>query len=791
MKRTMLASTVFLLGAVATLAQPCASSSTALCLSANRFELTVAWKDFQGNTGTGQAVSLTPDTGYFWFFSASNVELIVKVLDARALNGKFWVFFGALSNVQYDLTVRDSATGGTKTYHNPSGQFASVGDTSAFDGGSGATASRETVTIAGSLAPPESLAAIQRFVGASVAVSATAEAQADFTPCLAPVTNLFLSNCRFKVEASWQDFQGGTGDGQAVQLTGDTGYFWFFSPTNVELVVKVLDARGVNGDFWVFYGALSNVQYRITVTDTLSGDVKVYSNQPGNFASVGDTSAFQPGPSVSIVRNDALAVSGRFDSTGGTLTATGADGTQFILTLPPNALVFPLRITMTPVSGVTGAVLGGPLQAAVQMEPDGLLLMEQADLRIVPPAAPNLKTLAYFRYRGPGESFTPYPGVPKATGIEMPVSYLAGYGAAMRAASGSASSPERGRRLESSGALAPYIARAADLWQRNNNGEFSDINEYLSELYQVWSDAWKNAVEPALQGLGDQCDLATLRSVFEMAMEFHEFDPETDPSYGAYNAEIFAKIKEQALHCIDIAYQRCKSDNDPSQVGFMEQCMALLQRLGLVSDAENQEVWDKIEKCLRFEIDFEAAFSANLGGVDERLKVRAIVPVRLEAIDNKFILSGGNTISHEFINAVGDPCSGSAATQPGWFIVTRMDIGIFLAPAAEVTAADRAANRSEISVDMIYAPGDPLEQWTWTCPLIGSQTGPWQPVFRSLYGEFHADEAVPGTDGDFIVIHWEPVRSGSIFAKLQYVRTLGGGLTDSEETYVFLKHTPQ
>ena len=43
---------------------------------------------------------------------------------------------------------------------------------------------------------------------------------------------------------------------------------WFFSPDNVELIIKVLDGRSITGHFWVFYGALSNVQYTITVKDT-------------------------------------------------------------------------------------------------------------------------------------------------------------------------------------------------------------------------------------------------------------------------------------------------------------------------------------------------------------------------------------------------------------------------------------------------------------------------------------------------------------------------------------------
>jgi hypothetical protein len=56
------------------------------------------------------------------------------VLDGRAINGGFWVFYGALSNVEYTLTVTDTETGRVKTYFNPSRNFGSLGDTSAFPG---------------------------------------------------------------------------------------------------------------------------------------------------------------------------------------------------------------------------------------------------------------------------------------------------------------------------------------------------------------------------------------------------------------------------------------------------------------------------------------------------------------------------------------------------------------------------------------------------------------------------------------------------------------------------------
>ena len=109
----------------------CVQNATTLCLAGNRFAVSVNWKTGAG-TGSGTAVPLTSDTGYFWFFGSANVELMVKVLDGRPINGKFWVFYGALSNVEYTITVRDTQTGVTRTYMNASGNFGSVGDTNAF-----------------------------------------------------------------------------------------------------------------------------------------------------------------------------------------------------------------------------------------------------------------------------------------------------------------------------------------------------------------------------------------------------------------------------------------------------------------------------------------------------------------------------------------------------------------------------------------------------------------------------------------------------------------------------------
>ena len=72
----------------------------------------------QANTGDGGAVPLTADAGYFWFYNDDNVELVIKVID----NG---VYCGALTNVEYTITVTDDETAVTREYGNPSGTFRS------------------------------------------------------------------------------------------------------------------------------------------------------------------------------------------------------------------------------------------------------------------------------------------------------------------------------------------------------------------------------------------------------------------------------------------------------------------------------------------------------------------------------------------------------------------------------------------------------------------------------------------------------------------------------------------
>jgi PKD repeat protein len=105
-------------------------------------------------------------------------------------------------------------------------------------------------------------------------------------------TALCLGN-RFKVEVTWRDQNDATGVGQAIQLTKDTGVFWFFNAENLEMELKVINGCPSNNHFWVFAGGLTNVEVNMTVTDMATGVVRTYQNPLRTpFQPIQDTGAF-------------------------------------------------------------------------------------------------------------------------------------------------------------------------------------------------------------------------------------------------------------------------------------------------------------------------------------------------------------------------------------------------------------------------------------------------------------------------------------------------------------------
>lgn len=114
------------------------------------------------------------------------------------------------------------------------------------------------------------------------------------TGCVPTDTTLCLRNDRFQVEMDWQAANGQGGAARARDFDSEqTGILYFNNPDNAEVLVKVLNGCALNDAYWVFFAATTSVQFTLTVTDTDTGAVKVYTNPQGQPANaVTDTAAF-------------------------------------------------------------------------------------------------------------------------------------------------------------------------------------------------------------------------------------------------------------------------------------------------------------------------------------------------------------------------------------------------------------------------------------------------------------------------------------------------------------------
>ena len=85
------------------------------------------------NRGNGIPRLVNQDSGGFTFFDEANLEVLVKVLDACAINDRFWVFASGLTDVGVTLVVGDRQEDVERTYESSLGTpFELIQDIDAF-----------------------------------------------------------------------------------------------------------------------------------------------------------------------------------------------------------------------------------------------------------------------------------------------------------------------------------------------------------------------------------------------------------------------------------------------------------------------------------------------------------------------------------------------------------------------------------------------------------------------------------------------------------------------------------
>ncbi len=206
----------------------------------------------------------------FTFFGPDNWEFMVKLLDGCAINQNFWVLASAATDVAYELKVTDRATGAIKTYGHAAGSPASpIFDLQAF---ASCQAPRPPAAYPPALPIPPLVGrcgirtSVRLCSGRRRPLQATVSGPRRIPP--AP-------RIRSPTAAS------------------SPAFFTFFSTTNWELLVKVLDGCALNGRHWVYAAGTTDVGWRLEIEDLVTHETKIYENPLGQ-------------PSRTITDSDAL-----------------------------------------------------------------------------------------------------------------------------------------------------------------------------------------------------------------------------------------------------------------------------------------------------------------------------------------------------------------------------------------------------------------------------------------------------------------------------------------------------
>jgi hypothetical protein len=261
--------------------------------------------------------------------------------------------------------------------------------------------------------------------------------------------------------------------------------------------------------------------------------------------------------------------------------------------------------------------------------------------------------------------------------------------------------------------------------------------------------------------------------------------------------------------CIEIlsscqlkALERCVSRNDPYEAALMVYIARQLSLFGVEDPILTTFIeGGVIESCLRFELDFETKLIdlVEYAGYNymKRYKFQAHhVPLRFLAYGNPYARSSAWNGECTLVPVLTTmefnrkPCTVECIPSNGRTEVYSM----WIDGLAEF-------DPSNIKIHMFYDPGSPEVLAVEKCPLV-PPSEPSQPglSFADQYYWLHHSEYNENFDASgFHAKDWDilrtgpgPSQNGEYFAKKSYERSrvLNPTETLSEETYLFLRHTP-
>jgi hypothetical protein len=473
-------------------------------------------------------------------------------------------------------------------------------------------------------------------------------------------------------------------------------------------------------------------------------------------------------------------------SAGGSVSAVSADGSHFILTVPPDAVAGAQQITLTPIAAISGLPGASRLVAAVQLAPEGLQLLAPATLTIEPSSSPAPDRILGFGYQATGTDFHLEPLFPGSGAPTFTITHFSGYGVddgTVADLSGvTPATPEDQARQT----IAEVLKGVRDRALQGGSDQLTDPErQKIEDALGSWYASVAQVAHSAESNESD-LDAATAQVLaWERQGELLGF------AFADQRAALAASLKIGYTNASQKAYDACVSTHDLFPIVKIFVYGEAATRLGLITP-DFADV--RAKGCATFELDLQSELQ---GITDEGLawdsKVSSVVPLKPISLTVDS-LTGETVIAYTgspppsaplrfdqtaFQNASPQNCSDPAA-HPSTATLTVV-LGI------RITNVAHSARLPAVAID----PDSPSENFTQECHSgSNSTTIDWPPFWKTAFRPVHGDEFDPPTS-TYVIKDWSMLFD-AVFAEKTYVRTVAvGGGSVVENTVLQLKHTPQ
>jgi hypothetical protein len=431
---------------------------------------------------------------------------------------------------------------------------------------------------------------------------------------------------------------------------------------------------------------------------------------------------------VTTTVDQSRAVSARIGPAGGALTATGADGSRFVLEVPADALFEEIEVTMTPIESMEGLPLSEGLAAGVQLAPDGLAFYDFVTLTIEPAEAiPVEQQLPIGSSGEMGAVYIPLIDLdPDAIRLQLlhfsSAGVSKGYLADLE--------PVRQRlggdvEARISSLMMQEMARARQAGEDPDPGT-------LAALDKMYRD---KVLNPRVAAAGESCAAGRLA---QDAITFYGRQSDLRGLGYDWHQAMSDVLPKASRVCVREEYELCRDEHivhrmipiisGVSYAGHRFPSAAMDQ---VIAEAE-----DLTRKCLTFEVEFESTARSESEKKYNESEMESTIEISYEPGSLPPAVTGSSALvnlSYEVSNPEGGGCTTRGNRGGGTFEVFSLYF--------EVAVADKDDRLGYVKdIWLTYAPGISTETITSTCPGRSSATSPPSAIWSNTYMGIHQSE---------------------------------------------------